>query len=212
MSARFGVLERFDELINRGKALPLLSLMNSPSKDIAALEAWETACLHIVDLTFDEDSIYYEKLSDSFDDTNLEAQKNCGIAIMESAREEIEKGFLYEIKHLLVVDLFDSVLEQAEHLLENEFKDAAAILGRVIIENSLKAIAVKNKIELPEKIKLAELNTLLWKQEIYTKNIWRITQGHIDTGNFAAHGDFGKYDRKSVEDMLNWIGERLLSL
>lgn len=212
MSPRLGLLKRFDELINRGKGLPVLSLRYSPSKDFADLDAWETACLHLVDLTFGEEGIYYEKLSDAFGLMNVEDQKNYGIAIMESAKEEIEKGFLYEIKHLMAVDLFDSILEQAEHLLENGFKDAAAILGRVIIENSLKDIAIKNKIDLPEKIKLTELNTRLWKEEIYTKNIWRITQGHIDTGNSAAHGHFDKYDEQLVKDMLNWIGKKILSL
>lgn len=208
MSVRASLLKRFDELIKRGEGL----LKFSSSRDFAELDAWETACLHLVDKTFGEESVYYERLSDALDIPNRQARKDHGVAIMEGAKEEIEKGFLYKTKHFIAVDLFDSILEQAEYLLDRGFKDAAAILGRVIIENSLKDIARRRNIEFREKIKLSKLNEILWKESIYAKNVWRITQGHIDTGNYAAHGDFDKYNDQSVKNMLKWIRETLLSL
>ena len=211
MSVRTSLVKRFDELIKRGKELPVLSI-EPPSEDLAKLEAWETACLHLVDKTFGEESVYYEKLSDAFDVSNIEVHGDYGVAIMEGAKEEIEKGFLYKIEHLIAVDLFDSILERAEYLLDGGFKDAAAILGRVVIENSLKDIAKRENIALPENVKLSKLNEILWKEDIYAKNVWRITQGYIDMGNFAAHGDFDKYNEQSVKDMLKWVRETLLSL
>lgn len=213
MPIRTSLLKRFDELIKRGKRLPILSLMKSSSEDLADLVAWETACLHVVDKTFGEESVYYDKLSDAFGSgTALEDNKNCGVAIMEGAKEEIEKGLLYKIEHLIAGDLFDSILEQAEYLLDRGFKDATAILGRVVIEKSLKDIAKRDSVALPEKVKLSKLNEILWKEGTYVKNVWRITQGYIDIGNYAAHGDFGKYNEQSVKRMLKWIRETLLGL
>lgn len=135
-----------------------------------------------------------------------------GIALMEGAKEEIEKGFLYKIEHLISIDFFESVIEQAEYLLDKGFKDPAAILGRVIIENTLKDIARRENITFSDKIKLATLNENLWKNSIYAKNVWRMVQAQIDLGNFAAHGDFDKYNDKAVRNMLTWIKETLLNL
>lgn len=205
---------RFDELIGRGKTLPKPSVMQASSEDFARLRAWETACLHLVNLTFGDESVYYERLDDAFDESveSIVDRANTGVAILESAKEEIEKGFLFKIEHLLSVDLFDSILEQAEYLVNNGFKDVAAVLGRVVIEKSLKDIARSRGLEFSEKVKLAELNNMLWKSKAYEINVWRITQGHVDIGNLAAHGDFDKFNEQSVKDMLKWIRETLLRI
>ena len=56
---------------------------------------------------------------------------------------------------------------------------------------------------MSDKVKLAEVNELLWKNQVYDKITWRLVQGHIDLGNFAAHGDFDEYDDNKVKDMLD---------
>jgi hypothetical protein len=131
---------------------------------------------------------------------------------MEGAREEIEKGFLYDIEHLISTDLFESVIEQAKYLLQNGYKDVAAVLGRVVIESTLKDMAKRADISFQENTKLAKLNEILWKNNVYAKNVWRVTQGYIDIGNDAAHGHFDKYNEQSVANMLTWIEETLLNL
>jgi len=212
MAARTSLPKRFNELIERGKLLLKLPHVNPCLEDRAKLEKWKTTCLHLVGRTFGEDSIYYEKLRFVFKSNNPEYVAIHGMAIMEGAKEDIEKGFLYEIKHLIATDTFDSILEQAEHLLSRGFKDAAAIIGRVVIENSLKDIANRENIEFPEKANPSGLNQILWKEGIYAKNVWRVTQGHIDTENFAAHGHFDKYNEQLVKDMLKWTRETILNL
>ena len=210
MSTRTSLLNRFDELIAHAEAL-LKSFNVSSLKSLAELARWKTACLHLIDNTFGKDNVYHENLKAALGLRNLKARITHGMAIMQGAKEEIEKGFLYKVEHLIAADLFDSILEQAEHLLGSGFKDAAAILGRVIIEKSLKEIAKRENV-FPEKVKLSKLNEILWKKGIYAKNVWRVTQGHIDTGNFAAHGNFNKYNEQSVKDLLKWIRETILNL
>jgi len=131
---------------------------------------------------------------------------------MESAKEEIEKGFLYKIENLISADFFDSIFEHAEYLLSKGHKDPAAILGRVVIEETLKHIAERESIFLGNKEKLSKINEILWKNNVYTKITWRLIQGYVDLGNFAAHGDFDKYDESEVEDMLSWIRKNLMEL
>jgi len=71
---------------------------------------------------------------------------------------------------------------------------------------------LNNDGDIRDTIARAKLNESLWKKNVYAKNIWRVTQGYIDLGNDAAHGDFDKYDDRSVGNMLIWIRETLLNL
>jgi len=59
---------------------------------------------------------------------------------------------------------------------------------------------------------ISKVNEILWKNQVYDKITWRLIYGHIDLGNFAAHGDFDKYDKGKVEDMLSWIRKNLMTL
>lgn len=214
MSTRTSLVKRFDELTANGEVLQsdLHGKTSFSLSDLAKLERWETSCLHLLDLTFEEGSIYYEHLEGAFGNLNKEAHLTHGVEIMKGAKEEIEKGFLYSIEHLISADLFDSITEQAEYLLKNGFKDVAAVLGRVLIENTLKDIAKRESILVPEKTQLSDLNQLLWKEEVYEKNVWRSIQAQIDVGNDAAHGHFDKYDASAVGNMLDWIRGTLFNL
>jgi len=209
MSTRTSLLKRFDELIEFGNNLR--SLGTSSEEFTPRKARWQTSCLHMLKKVFGAESVYFERFSKTLRYTD-ESQLTWGLELMKGAKEEIEKGLLYKIERLITVDFFDSVIEQAEYLLKNAFKDVAAVLGRVVIENTLKDIAKRETFAVPEKIKLSELNQLLWKKSVYAKNVWRTIQAQIDLGNDAAHGRFDKYDEKSVGTMLTWIRETLLNL
>jgi len=197
MSTRTSLLKRFDELIKFGTNLKVETFPDFlPRKT-----RWQTSCLHLLEKTFGANSIYSMKFKETISYAD-ESQLAWELELMTGAKEEIEKGFLYKIEHLMSIDLFDSVIEQAEYLLKNGFKDVAAVLGRVVIENRLKDIAKREKVTFSEKTKLSKLDESLWKKNVYAKNIWRVTQGYIDLGNDAAHGDFDKYDDKTVGNML----------
>lgn len=208
---RESITKRFEELIERGYCLSKLPNTGSIGWR-SKYRRWKLGCLNALAKTFGKESDHYHSFQS--DQIHIDRKKRVryGIACMESANEEIEKGFLYKIGHLISDDFFDSVLQHAEYLLSQGHKDPAAILGRVVIEKTLKRIAERESIALPEKVKLSTVNQKLWKNKVYTKVTWRLIQGYVHLGNFAAHGKFDKYDEKDVEDMLNWIKKNLLSL
>jgi len=208
MSTKTSLLKRFDELIVTGHDL-VWKWREYESEWLSKKTRWQTACLHLLEQTFGVKSIYYKKFQKSTGYSD-ESQLNWGVELMKGAKEEIEKGFLYKIEHLVSADLFNSIIEQATYLLENRFKDAAAIYGRVIIENTLKDLAKRKTVTIPDKIKLSDLNQRLRKENVYPQHVWRTIQAQIDIGNSAAHGKFEEYDDKAVDNMLTWIKEKLL--
>ena len=210
MSRRTGLLRRFDELIEFGSNM-LYQEDPSELDFLPRKTRWQTSCLHILEKAFGAKSIYFTKFKKTLSYAD-DSQLAWGLELMKGAKEEIEKGYLYKIEHMIAAEFFDSITEQAEYLLKKGFKDVAAVLGRVVIENTLKDIAKREGISVPEGIKLSDLNQLLWKKEVYAKNVWRTIQAQIDIGSDAAHGHFDKYNAKAVGNMLTWIKETLLNL
>lgn len=136
-----------------------------------------------------------------------------GLSILDSLKEDIENGYLFDIKNLISAEVFDDFLEMAEHLLENNYKDPAASLGGAVLENCLKEIAENNDIKLKKRENLNSLNQKCADVKLYNRLIQKKVQSWIEIRNYADHGEFSEYSKKDVKDMLRgirqFIGEHL---
>lgn len=123
----------------------------------------------------------------------------CGI--IESILTDYEKGTLYKYDFLISGNIFISILEQATELNDNNFKDAAAVMVRTVVESSLKKLAVTNEIN--PKQTAADLNTKLKDKNVYDKVQHSEIQSWLHLGNYAAHGDFDKYNSTKISKLIN---------
>ena len=123
----------------------------------------------------------------------------------EAALNDLEGGFLQHHESLVAASVFDTVLEQAQELLKNSYKDPAAILGRVVLEDTLRRIARSEGVPDAETAKAASLNEALREKNRYSKHQWRTVQAWLDVGNLAAHGRFTEYSETDVAEMLRGI-------
>ena len=89
VSDRTTLLKRFDELIEHGKAL--LPFQNDLGY-LARKQKWVTGCQHILERTFGDNSAYLVAFQDLLKLGNQEAHITHGLALIEGAKEEIEKG------------------------------------------------------------------------------------------------------------------------
>ncbi len=148
-------------------------------------------------LTITMDNKYNEKSSDYIDVI---------LGILHSAKHAIENDYMQKQELSIAGSVFDSTLVQAKELLEKKYKDPAAILGRVIIEDALRRLANNNDIaivnEKGDNKKVSILNDELKKKEVYGQVQWRRVQTWLDIGNEAAHGNFEKVREKDVESLL----------
>jgi len=130
------------------------------------------------------------------------------LAVLYAAEEIIRKGLVIRrLQGLIAADLFSSVLEQADHLLVSGFKDPAAVLGRIVLEKTLRHLAERERVGNPAQDKASRLNDELRKAGLYPQPVWRQVQVWLDIGNSAAHGAFDNYDESQVSKMLEWIRE-----
>lgn len=125
------------------------------------------------------------------------------LGVLHSAKHAIENDYTQKQELAIAGSVFDSTLTQAKELLEKKYKDPAAILARVVIEDSLRRLANNNDIaiknEKGENKKASILNDELKKKEVYGQLQWRRIQTWLDIGNEAAHGNFDKVLERDVE-------------
>ena len=125
------------------------------------------------------------------------------IGVLNGAPDDLQQGYLIGQEFLIAGDVFDSILEQAEELVHNKYKDPAAVLARVVIENTLRKLAKSESID--DTLKASAINDELKKKGRLTQPQWRYAQAWLDIGNAAAHGEFDKYALEDVSTMIQSI-------
>jgi hypothetical protein len=128
---------------------------------------------------------------------------NQGFGILQSARDGIQSGGLFEIKTVITAAVFDDFLEQAQALLAaNYFAPAAVVVGAVL-EDGLRKLYARSAIALSEKPKLDSMNAALAKAGCITSSLRRVS-ALADIRNSAAHGRWDTFEAADVESMLQW--------
>ena len=133
------------------------------------------------------------------------------IGVLLAAKSDIEGGVLLKIEQLIRADTFADIHEQATYLLDNRYKDAAAVLFGAVLESALRKLCEKQglAIGLNEAIDLMNTKLASGTSQLYSKLVQKQITAWADIRNNAAHGHFDKYSEKDVEDMGKWISNFL---
>jgi len=204
------LVTRAEELIQKGEQV--LSTTRSGSRmtpayvDSAALAEFRTSSLAFLSRTFGEKSPNFKEFS-RIRSIKVSAVRE-GIAILRASKEELEGGWLITTKGLLSAEIFSDFLEMAEHLLAENYKDAAAVITGSVLEEHLRQLAQKHGIDVtfeksgrrvPKKADL--LNAELAKAGVYNKLDQKNITALLDLRNKAAHGHYEEYNKSQVELM-----------
>jgi hypothetical protein len=165
------------------------------------LHAWITKVENILRTVFGEQSAHFQHYSKfAYDGKRVHLQNIDDIVpiigILRGALDDLENGFLARQEFIVSAALFDDLLGQAQHLCENGYKDPAAVLARVILEDALRRLARSASID--DTTKVSTINDELKKAEHFTQPQWRQVQAWLDVGNAAAHGKFDQYTQDDV--------------
>lgn len=135
-----------------------------------------------------------------------------GKGILKSIKAEIDNGWLISFKGLVSSEIFTDFLEMAEHLLNENYKDPAAVMIGSVLEEHLRQLCTKHKIPLndpiKEKPKRADLlNSELSNADVYNKLDQKNVTAWLDLRNKAAHGRYTEYNQLQVEHLLKSVTE-----
>jgi hypothetical protein len=129
--------------------------------------------------------------------------------ILKALRLAYASGYLQSVQELAHADIFGDFLEMADHLLDNGYKDPAAVISGSVLEGHLRKLAVKNSIDIlktdasPKKAE--SLNSELAANSMYTKLDQKSVTAWLDLRNKAAHGQYAEYSKDQVSFMLQGV-------
>jgi hypothetical protein len=135
-------------------------------------------------------------------------------SILDALKSDISQGYLASIGEIIHADLFADFAEMAEHLLEEGYKDPAAVIIGSVLEEHLRKLCLKNPplqidavdskgVTKPKKADL--LNSELTAASVYGKLDQKSVTAWLDLRNKAAHGQYTEYDKKQVELLLQSV-------
>ncbi len=207
--------DRMHELIAAGNEVAKLEVesqyVGPYIKDKAALQSWLSKVTNIIEATFGAASSQSRHLSQLMPHGPGSVEHSYEVlsivGLLSGAVNDLERGYLLGQEFLIAGELFDSLLEQAAHLNRAGYKDPSAVLGRVVLEDSLLRIARREGLDTTQKPSV--INDALKNAGIYAQPQWRIIQAWLDIGNAAAHGKFGDFSQEDVTKMLDGIASFL---
>ena len=135
--------------------------------------------------------------------------------VLRALRTASERGCLQSVQELVHADVFADFIEMAEYLVQERYKDPAAVLIGGVPEEHLRKLCLKNGITVNfpannKPRKASSLNDDLTKNDVYDMLEQKSVTAWLDLRNRAAHGNYATYDDKQVDDMLRGVREFLI--
>ena len=134
------------------------------------------------------------------------------VGILQALRADIETGYLWNINELIHADIFTDFLEMAKYLLEEGYKDPAAVLVGGVLEEHLRKLCLKNgiQIEIQKGGRTEFKQTSLMNDDLKGANVYANLEhkniiAWLDLRNKAAHGKYSEYNNIQVENILSGV-------
>jgi hypothetical protein len=179
--------------------------------DTEQFTRFRSSCLSFLLNIFGENNPYYtEFLKDVTNAVPNDVQSGKGI--LTAVQEEIKGGWFLTTKGLISAQIFSDFLEIANYLFSEGYKDPAAVIAGSVLEEHLRQLCQKNKIEIEHDLKgkkvfkkADEMNADLVKANVYNKLDQKQVTAWLDLRNKAAHGKYNGYTKEQVELMIQGI-------
>jgi hypothetical protein len=146
-----------------------------------------------------EDSIYVQELKKM--NPNAFSMKG----VLEAARADYLQGFMTDHRLLISAEVFSDLLVQAEVLLDHDYKDAAAVIIRAVLEDGIRRLCEAHKVEAGKRDTIQQLNERLYKEHAYTALVHKEIIAKAEIGNCAAHGRVDQYKKDDVAAFLEFV-------
>lgn len=205
-------LEQLDAIIVQFYKLKDLAkyddLSDLPTIDRQALVTQSISAIH---RSTPNNSIYRDELDRILSrHKSLHTHTEPIIGIIKSLRDDIKAGYIASVTETIHGDMFSDFIDMAQHLIDNKYKDAAAVIVGSTLESHLRSLCIKWDIETEttkgdgRKVskKADTMNSELAAKEVYNKLDQKNVTAWLDLRNNAAHG---KYDQYSLEQVTLFI-------
>ncbi|MCY3665604.1 MAG: hypothetical protein OXH81_08090 [Gemmatimonadetes bacterium] len=222
------LIQRIDQLIQKADEViqskeirlgpfdPMQTYVNE-----GLFHAFRSASLSFLAMTFGKEHIHYVEFNSEADQSKLPCAE-IGRGILSVAREELAGGWLTTTKGLISAEIFSDFLEMAQHLLDEGYKDPAAVMAGSVLEEHLRQLCQKHGIPTeatkqgkqgrPQPKKADALNAGLAKKKVYNQLDQKNVIAWLDLRNKAAHGKYPEYTKEHVSQMLQGLSNFMVRI
>lgn len=203
------IINKFGRLVAKAEELA----HHRQGFDTDQIATWfelRTSALNLLERTAGNTSIYYHALHDSHASDQLKFTPGIMLGILKAALTDFREGFMTDTKLLVSAEVLADFLVQAEILLENDYKDAAAVIIGAVLEDGLRRVCISKRIEVKPKWGMDDLVKELSKLNVLTAVQKNEIDGKRELRNSAAHGRFDAYTKAEVEAFHEFV-QRLLA-
>lgn len=128
--------------------------------------------------------------------------------MLQALRADYEAGHLQSVIELVHADIFADFLDMADYLLQQGYKDPAAVVTGSVLEAHLRKLGEKHGIPVfradGTRKKADSLNSEL-AAGAYSKLDQKNVTAWLDLRNKAAHGQYNEYTKEQVALMLQGV-------
>ncbi|MBL4753856.1 MAG: hypothetical protein JKY52_09740 [Flavobacteriales bacterium] len=209
------LINRLDQLLSQGGSVLSTKKggeMSSDYVEIGLQIGFRSASLSFIKTLYGDEHPYYQDFNERVRGEAAYETEN-GINILTSIKHEVENDWLLSIKQLVSAEIFSDFFEMSKYLLDQNYKDAAAVMIGSVLEEHLRLLCKSNAIDI-DRINNAgntvpknadTLNANLVKATVYGVLEQKGVTAWLDLRNKAAHGKYTEYTHKQVELMYQGV-------
>jgi uncharacterized protein (DUF2164 family) len=184
--------------------------------ELAELAMWVTRLGQLVRKLYGEKSQHFASYSQALATNNFynihsnyygHFTQVFGVA--KAVQHDVKNGLLVSLRSLAQAEVFADFLEMGEHLLNEGYKDAAAVIIGTVLEDGLRKLSERTGLALSaesgKSLTIEPLNTQLAKANVYSKLVQKQITSWAYVRNKAAHGEFKEYSLDQVKMMLLFV-------
>lgn len=131
------------------------------------------------------------------------------LGIAKAVQHDIRNGLLVKLQSLAQAEVLADFLERGEHLLDDGYKDAAAVIIGTVLENVLRKLCERATLPLVgeggKPLTMESLNAQLAKAEVYSRLVQKQITSWAQVFGQAARGEFDGYTLEHVKMMLLFV-------
>lgn len=129
--------------------------------------------------------------------------------VAKAVQHDLKAGLLFNLRSVVQAEVFADFLEMGEYLLNEGYKDAAAVIIGTVLEDGLRKLSERASLPVASdtgrQLTMDPLNAQLAKAEVYSKLTQKQITSWAHVRNKAAHGEFKEYTLEQVKMMLLFV-------
>jgi hypothetical protein len=168
-----------------------------------------------------EKSEYYKDIDATLNRTNINEGNKLRhiVGTITALKSDLQNDYLKSFSDIVQSEVFSDYLEMAEHLINEGYKDPAAVLVGSTLEVHLRELCVSHGVDIevknnkgvsvPKKADL--MNSDLTKSNVYSNTYQKQIIAWLGIRNSAAHGKYSEYTSAEISLMLQGIRQFILT-